>query len=103
MSDKVVLLIENDMLKREKAHGDNWRALWKQAAKKWFEKGEVAEGLLIVAEVALGMKSSTATRRLGLLEKSKKYFDFVNEWAEMDHIEGYAQFVDELAEELGDE
>ncbi|MHC4635628.1 MAG: hypothetical protein ACYSYU_10555 [Planctomycetota bacterium] len=49
-----------------------WASIWKQAAKKWFHRGEVAEGLLIVAELALRKQRTTATRRLGLLRECKE-------------------------------
>jgi hypothetical protein len=66
--------------------------VWKQAAKKWREFAlDLKAGDDDMAEYARDLEA-TATRRLGLLEE-----------AEMDHIEGYAQFVDELAAELGDE
>ena len=42
------------------------------------------------------------SRLRGLLRDAKKFFDFVDEWADMEHIEGYTLFVDELAKELKD-
>jgi hypothetical protein len=67
MSDEIDWAWED--LRQDWLWGKLWARTWKQVAKKWFHRGEVAEGLLIVAELALRKQRTTATRRLGLLER----------------------------------
>ncbi|MHA2136010.1 MAG: hypothetical protein ACW99J_19290 [Candidatus Thorarchaeota archaeon] len=70
MSDEIDWAWED--LRQDWLWGKLWARTWKQVAKKWFHRGEVAEGLLIVAELALRKQRTTATRRLGLLRMVSK-------------------------------